>query len=148
MAKPLEIAIGGGILIAAAVLLMKQRRESFAKDTANLRMRIAGVSVDDGHFTVNVKIQNPNSTDMEVKSYIGDLFANGKKIGEVKMFGDYIARGNSEIQIPLIAQPVSKLKNFFSAMTKIFSTRGLSAELVGMINVNNHTLPARMSYSL
>lgn len=148
MAKPLEVAVGFAVLGGLAFFAYKHNQGSFQKDTSNLRMRISGISVNEGDFTINVKLQNPNSTDMEVKSYIGDLFANGRKIGEVKMFGDYIAKGNSEISIPLIARPVSKLANFLKAVKDIFTKGKASAEFVGLVNVNGHTLPLKMSYSL
>jgi hypothetical protein len=81
---------------------------------------------------------------MSVKSFVGSMYANGHPVADIQMFGDYVARGNNQVTIPLIAKP--RLQNLYLQFQQLMRTGGATILYNGTINVNDHPIPINLSY--
>ena len=133
-------------LLAAGGLYeyMQYSKKHLAAETRGIQLKILNVAVEDSDITMNVKILNPNSEKMEVKSFVGKMYASGKYIGDVDMFGDYIAQGNNQITLPLIVKP--KIFPLFEELRKQWIKGRVPVTFAGTINVNDHAMPLKLSY--
>lgn len=111
----------------------------------NMRLKVLSVNLQDGDIVMSVLIQNPNSQNMAVQSFVGDMLVNDNKVANIKMFGDYVAKGNTEITIPLVIKP--NQQNLFTQMMGLFKNGGARIKFVGTINVNNNAIPLILSYT-
>ncbi len=143
MAKSANIALGVVALGAAAYFYKEYDQRQKGQQTRNMKLKIVGVAVQDGDIVITIKMLNPNSENMEVQSFVGQMLVNGQKVADVKMFGDYIAKGNSEITIPLIVKP--KEPKLFQAVVTFLKNK-VKVTYTGTVNVNNAAIPLTLSY--
>ena len=134
--------IGGGVGLGLILYLMNKSTEKAG--FKNLRLKIGGIHLNAQDIEMSVNVLNPNSTNYQVQSFIGDMYVSGSKVAEIKMFGDYISKGNSETTIPLIAKPV--ISNLFKKWADMYKTGHAQVQFKGIMNVNNTPIPITLNY--
>lgn len=136
------IALG---LVAAGYLAYRYNVQHLGQGARNLRLKIVSVGLDQTDIVINVKILNPNSESLSVKSFVGEMYVNGQPVADIQMFGDYTARANNQITIPLIARP--KAANLFNMLANAFRQGFAKVMFAGTINVNDQPIPIRLNYT-
>ena len=61
------------------------------------------------------------------------------------MFGDYVVYGNSELEIPLVANPV--LTNLMMQLFATFKQGVINIMFDGSVNVNDNLIPLKLNYT-
>lgn len=145
MAKAADILLGAIVLAGGGYVLYNYQQQHVGQGARNLRLKIANVSLDQTDIIISVKIQNPNSEDMRVQSFVGEMYVNEKVVADIQMFGDYTAKGNSQVTIPLIARP--KAQNLFQMLVQSFRQGVSRITYTGTINVNNTPMPITLTYN-
>jgi LEA14-like dessication related protein len=125
--------------------LKKHNLLQAAAETRNLRVRIEGIHSDEDNVSMDINIENPNANNFDIKSFVGSMFVDGKQVGEVKMFGDYNVKANSEQVVPLQVRP--NISVYRAALNSIVKGKS-RITFSGTINVNNHAIPLSISYSV
>lgn len=136
------------LLGLAAVLGYKwyqdHERKHLAQGSRNLRMKIAAVHMQDHDIIMDLVVSNPNSDAIQVQSVLGELYAGKNKIADIKMFGDYIAKENSEVTLPLIARPLSAA--IFTELGRLWVKGKTGVMFNGSMNINKHVIPITLKY--
>lgn len=140
----LNLVLLGGAAYAGYEYYKKHERQHMGVETRELRLKLAGVHQEDHDTIISVKILNPTASDMEVKSFVGEMYANNKVVADIQMFGDYIAKANAQIEMPLIAK--ARGPELFKQLMAYMQNRGV-VKFAGTINVNNHAIPVTLQYS-
>jgi LEA14-like dessication related protein len=144
MARLQNIILGLLGVGGAAYALHEWQRLHVGQQASELKLKIAGIAFQDGDIVISIKMLNPTSVDMSVKSFVGSMYANGHPVADIQMFGDYVARGNNQVTIPLIAKP--RLQNLYLQFQQLMRTGGATILYNGTINVNDHPIPINLSY--
>lgn len=133
--------VGGAIIAYKALQYSKAHDKQVAK---NLQIKIAGVHADKDAIVMDFNVLNPNSQSLSFKSLVGSLMSNGVKIADLKMFGDYVVQGNSELKIPVQAVPkVALIQQLFSQL----QVGKANMSFNGVVNVNNAAIPLTLNYT-
>ena len=141
---PILLLAGGGGYLGYNYL--KQHGLAVAaQETRNLKIRIEGIHADQHEVSMDVNIQNPNTSNFDIQSFVGSMQVDGRKVGDVQMFGDYNVKGNSQMTLPLVVVPnISIYQQAMKGMIRGKSRISFS----GTINVNNHAIPLSISYTV
>jgi len=114
-------------------------------ETRNLRVRIEGIHSDESNVSMDINIENPNSNNFDIRSFVGSMYVDGKQVGEVNMFGEYNVKANSQEVLPLTVRP--NISVYRAALASIVKGKS-RITFSGTINVNNHAVPLSISYSV
>lgn len=97
---------------------------------------------------INLGIQNPSNDSFQVKSIVGNLYANNSLIGNVSAFGTLNIPAASSVVYPLYIR--MSLMGVVSDIVKIFEGGGITQQIEfdGAVNVNNITAPLTFKYSI
>lgn len=141
-----DILTAGVFLAAGVYLVNTYATDHLGQGARNLRLKIVNVNLDGTDIVLSVKVLNPNSQEMQVQSFVGEMMVNNQVVADIKMFGNYIARANGEVTIPLIARP--RMGNLYKMLMQSFALPGgARITYAGTINVNNQPIPITLSYS-
>ena len=114
-------------------------------ETRNLRVRIEGIHSDESNVSMDINIENPNSNNFDIRSFVGSMYVDGKQVGEVNMFGEYNVKANSQEVLPLTVRP--NISVYRAALASIVKGKS-RITFSGTINVNNHAVPLSISCSV
>jgi LEA14-like dessication related protein len=139
------ILLGAAGVLVAGYFVMKNRQPVFMPDMPiapgtpmqNVRVKLGGITTANNDIIVNFMVQNPNSNPIELMSFVGDFMANGNKVGEVQMFGDYVIRDNTEMAIPVVL----KIKDISIRQMIRDRKTGLNFSFKGIMNINRIPVP-------
>jgi LEA14-like dessication related protein len=139
--------VGGGIYLYKGGKLpaLVNPFAHLAQTFKNLQIKIGGVHLEEKHVVITMKVLNPNSDVLEIRSIVGSMLANGHKIADIKMFGDYVVQGNSEQPIEVIANPVNV--NLYTELVRMLKTGHTRVSYQGVINVNNTPVTVNLGYT-
>ena len=143
--KTKDFLIGGAAFLVGYHLYINNDKSKLGKEIINLRLKITGVTVEHGLITIFINVINPNSANLEIKSFVGNIYSGSVKIADVKMFGDYVVYGNSELEIPLVANPV--LTNLMMQLFATYKQRVINIMFDGSVNVNDNLIPLKLNYT-
>jgi LEA14-like dessication related protein len=138
------LLLGGAA--AALVYFMKQRAGKAAY-MLGIRVRIGSVNMikQKNVVQVELKIQNPNSVPVTVRSVVGDVFVNNERLGNVFREGTQLIAGNSESSLYVEVRP--KALAIFNSMSALNMEKiVLLFRFVGSININNKSVPMNIVY--
>ncbi len=137
----------GLLILGIAAYAFKNRSERQVRQSfANLDVAITGVHDEQGALVMTVKVLNPNSAPMEVRSLVGSMYVNGSLVAKINMMGDYIAAANNQVTLPILMQPVSA--NIATQLRQRIRDRWHGrTSFRGTINVNNQALPLQLNYT-
>lgn len=114
--------------------------------TRSIRLRLGKISFQGNRLKVAIIISNPTSDKIIVRSVVGELYINNKKIGNVESFATTEILPNNKttlyVEVRLMAlQLVETYKN-------LLEQKGFKIEvgLTGSININNKLVPFRVNY--
>ena len=140
---PLIVLAGGAYF--GWEYLKKHNVLQAAAETRNLRVRIEGIHSDESNVSMDINIENPNSNNFDIRSFVGSMYVDGKQVGEVNMFGEYNVKANSQEVLPLTVRP--NISVYRAALASIVKGKS-RITFSGTINVNNHAVPLSISYSV
>jgi LEA14-like dessication related protein len=139
--------VGGGIYVMGGGKMPAfiNPLAHLAQEFKNLQVKIAGVHLEQHNVVITIRVLNPNSEAMEVKSMVGVMTANTHKIADIKMFGDYVVQGNSEQPIEVTATPLAA--NLFAELANMMRSGHTRIGFQGVINVNNSPINVNLGYT-
>lgn len=147
-----EMKVSAGTILLFGVLavgvynsMQKRGMRQTNREYGNLALRITGVHMEGTDMIMTLKISNPNNIDVKVQSVVATMYANNQQIASINMFGDYTAKSNSEVTVPLLCKVISK--NVFDQFREMVTTGRLAIVLSGTINLNNVALPISLKFS-
>lgn len=140
---------GNVILLAGALLggyyfFDKSKQRQY---TSGLRMQITGVRIQNARLVISFNIQNPNSAPTVVRSIVGDVSINGKRVGRVQAFKTVTIAGNA--QSPLDVEVGLKLINTITTLAQL--TQGVAGSTIkfsGTVNADNKPIQVEVQYEV
>lgn len=117
---------------------------------SGIRLRITGVAPTGiRDLTITFTIDNPNSTDMIIKSVVGVVWVNGAKVGRVSTFNNVTIKGNSSTNVP-VTVALKPLKAIATMIDMIKNKKVANSKIVfeGTINVNDVAHPVKATYTV
>lgn len=133
-------------LVGAGIFFGVKYLKSHTFNAKDMRIKMQGFHVtNDGMIAMDILMQNPNSTQFEVKSVLGQVFVNGSKVADIDAFGDNIIQGNSQGTIPLTA--LVNVRGIFDSLMSAMRRGNNKILLQGTMNINNNTVPFKINYT-
>lgn len=140
------ILIGGGLLALSYSATLKRVRPQLTLRT--IRVRLGKISLQGNRFRIAIIISNPTSDNIVVRSVVGEVYLNGKKIGTVESFERTDIAPNAKttiyLELRLLALQVYDTILDFVNNDKINIDLGMT----GTINVNDRPWPVHLSYDV
>jgi LEA14-like dessication related protein len=137
------LAVAGALLFAAA-----RYRVAPQMVTRSMRLRLGKISFAGNWLKVAVIISNPTSDAININSVVGELYINGKKVGNVESFVQTVIQPNAKTTLYLDVRlmAVQLLKTY----QELLEQKGFNVEigLTGSINVNNKVTPFQIYYDV
>jgi LEA14-like dessication related protein len=140
-----NLLFGGLAYITLLYLSKKQTGTSFN----SIKAKVVDLDIDiSGNIRITINIANPTSADIVIRSIVGDLFLNGRKIADVRTFGTYTIHSNNQLNIP-----VSAKSNMAILITQYLRLKTVKAQrfilaFTGSLNIDNSLIPFTMSYTI
>lgn len=98
---------------------------------------------------IGVAVQNPTSSNFNLRALAGNLYANGTLIGNVSNFSSTVVPANSEtIYQVSVKLAILGIVNDLIRVFKKESAFKYKIDLEGWANVNNFSVPLKLSYQL
>lgn len=146
------IGLGGALLYFGK----GTKREFTARDAARqrteyahgIRAEIVRVTMRGQWVQLHLSIDNPNTTDVVLRSLVGDLYINQVKVANVAWYGETTIRGNHNTRLTVEAK-LKILNAIAEAMALLQGqTAGTTVTFIGTMNVNNNPEQLNIRYKL
>lgn len=135
----------GGLAAGGYYIYRKQSSATLQQTAKDLRIKILGIHNEQSAIAMNFDIQNPNSTGLMIRAIVGDLYADGKRIAAISMFGDYLVAGARQMTIPIVAKPYKR--ELLISAQNLWDRGTARVYFQGSINVNNIKIPLTLNYN-
>lgn len=130
-------------IAAAMYLITRYKQKEYLQ---GFRAYIGRMVIDGNYLVFDLHIQNPNSERIEIRSFFGEVFVNGKKVGRVEASGLQIIGGNSDSIIKLKVRP--QPLQILAVAETIAKKMQAVVYFNGTMNANNEAVPIQVKYAL
>lgn len=136
-----NIAIG--VLAYVGFILLSNSKTE--RKYNQFRLQLKDIDIDFKRIRFIINLQNPTSGNVVIRSIVGEIYINGVKLANVKAFGYYDVKANSEKEFPIFAE--FKPANMTNSIMNMLQTRqALNITLTGTMNVNSEPIPITLNY--
>lgn len=113
-----------------------------------IRVRLGRVTLQGNRFRVAVIISNPTSEAITVRSVVGEVYVNGKKVGTVESFETTVIQPNAKTTLYLELRILAM--QMYDTILDLVNDEKINIELgmTGTINVDNRPWPIHLSYEM
>lgn len=144
-AKLLFVGVGVAAIMAVANTRRTVRNELTARV---IRVRLGKMRFEGNRLKVAVIISNPTSENIIVRSVVGEVYLNGKKVGNVETFDKVDVLPNQKTTLYLDVRLMAP--QLISVYADLLNSKKIAIEigLTGTINVNNLATPFQVNYKM
>lgn len=136
-----------GALAFVAIKYFKNRSTG-ARYLTGVRMQIKGVvPVGLNELQITFNIDNPNTRDSVVKSVVGDVYVNDKKVARVQTYNQVTVRGNASTIYPVLTK-LNPVRAIQSIVEMVKGLPGSTVRFIGTANIDDIAQPINVSYTL
>ena len=114
----------------------------------SLRASIQRVQYHAGFVEIDLRIDNPNSQGIPIKSIVGDVYINKNRIGTIAHYGNEQIAPNSSSTFNLVVHlnPLNSIAQILNMLTGKVSS--MTVRFVGSVNANNQAEPLQLNYKI